>query len=227
MCEDFPLYTFNNEIVSYMGITCTKTDLFKDLILTKDIHDALKIIDKRFTFTINDNKIIYDFINFTLEINLISYKFENHEGVFDMFPRSRGNKFTCPIVCNIKDFIENFNIMLVSLDIYNKKYYKYNHSISIINTMQIKSLYAGIYCDTCYASYHIHQNIEILMDFLSQNFVNSDIDYNMISFVHINNIICVRLCYITVNNKCFYDVFETIDYIKTLIPELFEQKIAL
>ena len=209
MCEDFPLYTFNDEIVSYMDIRCTKTDLFKNLRLSKDIHDALKIIDKRFTFTINNNKIVYDFISFTLEINLISYK------------------CTCPIVYNIKDFIENFNIMLVSLDIYNKKYYKYNHSISIINTMQIKSLYAGIYCDTCYASYHIHQNIEILMDFLSQNFVNQDIDYNMISFVHINNIICVRLCYITVNNKCFYDVFEAIDYIKTLIPELFEQKIAL
>jgi hypothetical protein len=65
------------------------------------------------------------------------------------------------------------------------------------------------------------------MDFLSQNFVNPDVDYDSIIFVHINNIICVRLCYITVNNKCFYDVFEAIEYIKILIPELFKQKIAL
>lgn len=108
MCEDFPLYTFNDEIVSYVQ----KQIFFKNLSLSKDIHDALQIIDKRFTFIIIGNKIIYNFINFRLETNLVSYY------IADV------------IVYNIKNFIENFNIMLVSLDIYNKKYYKYNHSIN-------------------------------------------------------------------------------------------------
>jgi len=157
MCEDFPLYTFNDEIVSYMGITCTKTDLFKNLSLSKDIHDALQIIEKRFTFIIIGNNIMYNFINFRLETNLVSYY------------------ITDVIVYNIKNFIENFNIMLVSLDIYNKKYYKYNHSISTMGTMKILSSYAGICCSTWHVSHDIHQNIEILMDFLSQNFVNPDI----------------------------------------------------
>jgi hypothetical protein len=206
MCEDFPLYTFNDEIVSYMGIMCTKTDLYKDISLSKDIHDTLKIIDKRFTFTINDNKIIYDFINFTLEINLISYKLSYHT------------------ICNVKDFIKNFNIMLVSLDMYNTKYYKYKHSI--IDSVFIISSYNKMNCNPIYISYDIHQNIEILMDFLSQNFVGPIVDYGSLKYTYMDNIIKIGLVKISINNKSFSNVFEAIDYIKLIIPELFEQKIA-
>lgn len=48
--------------------------------------------------------------------------------------------------------------------------------------MKILSSYAGICCPTWHVSHDIHQNIEILMDFLSQNFVNPDIDRDVISY---------------------------------------------
>jgi hypothetical protein len=197
MCEDFPLYTFNNEIVSYMGITCTKTDLFKDLRLSKDIHDALKIIDKRYKFKINDNELVYNFICFDLETDLVSYKFSHN-------------------IKNIKDFIENFNILLISLDVYNKKYCKYENFID--KNGIIISTYMGIIYDTNTISFDIHQNIELLLYFLEQNFGNYKLERNALLFIYKGIAMVVNLDKIIVNKKEFYYTFEAIEYIKSLFP---------
>lgn len=205
MCENFPLYTFNGEIVSYMGITCEKTDLFKDLRLSKDIHDALSVIDKRYTFKIYNNELIYNFICFELETDLISYRFSHN-------------------IRNIKDFIENFNILLLPLHVYNKKYYKYENFID--DNCIIISKYMDMIYNTHTASFDIHQNIESLLYFLEQNFGNSELTRNILLFIHEGITIVVGLDKIIVNDKEFHYVFEAIEYIKSLFPELFIQKVV-
>jgi len=188
-----------------MGITCIKTDLFKDLKLSKDIHDALKIIDKRYKFKINDNKIIYNFICFDLETDLVSYKFSHN-------------------IKNIKNFIENFNILLISLDVYNKKYYKYKNFID--KNGIIISNYMDLIYDTNTISFDIHQNIELLLYFLEQNFGNYKLERNALLFIYKYIAMVVNLDKIIVNKKEFYYTFEAIEYIKLLFPELFMQKVA-
>lgn len=216
MCDNFPFYTFHDKIVEFMGISCNKEDLFINYKKSKEIHDVLQIIDKRFICSVVNNKLSYNFILFSFSVNFTSYSFENTICTFEP------PNYYAEFIENIKDYFENFNIMMISVDIFSKKYNKY--AIYLNQKLECYALYNNINCKIYNVSTHIHDEIEILMDFLTQNFVDSDKDFNNISFMYNNDMFIVGLDKFMVNHNLYDNIYEAIDYIKSIVPEKFKQK---